>query len=291
MHSELKKKYVKQIIEQQDENGCWNVLAKSDKHYPRFNYYVPNYKSTLWTLVVLADVKIPVRDLYFHRPLQTISDHFYDQHAGIYSLGKSHFPIPCLNGNMLYLHGYFRLEKRAIIENIIDFFNTYQRFDDGDFKTPSSFPYCSNRSCYGKHTCYWGVVKLLKGLSFILARKRSKAAKELVGKCIDFILLHNVCYRSHKNSEYLHKTMQYLTFPNMYRSDFLEILWLLKREQVTSPRMAQALELLRNKQQNDKIWKIERAKKELLVPLPPSPFGNELVTERAREVNSYYTMI
>ena len=153
------------IIELQDENGCWNVLGKEDKNYPALNYYVPIYKSTLWTLILLADIQCNLKN-HFLKPLKIISNHFLDKQLNIFSLGKSHFPIPCLNGNMLYLLSYFQLNNKSVITSIIDFFMKYQRFDDGDFKTPSSFPYYSNRSCYGKHTCYWGVVKILKGLSF-----------------------------------------------------------------------------------------------------------------------------
>lgn len=280
--------YIDRIVAQQDADGCWNVLATGDKYYPDLNYYVPNFKSTLWTLVTLADIQAPVRSQYYHKPLQIISDHFYDAGAGIYTIGKSHFPIPCLNGNLLYLHGYFRRPNRTVLAGVVDFFNHYQRFDDGDFKTPSAWPYGSNRSCYGKHTCYWGVVKLLKGLSFIPVHRRSKGAKELVGKCIDFILRHEVCFRSHLKSEYLAGPIACLTFPNMYRSDFLEILWLLKREGIRSANMDRALHLLMSRRNQDERWNLERPNRDLLVPLHRSPLGDELVTERAREVSDYY---
>jgi hypothetical protein len=288
MPSDIKSEYIQHVVGQQDANGCWNVLSAGDQHYPDLNYYVPNFRSTLWTLVTLADIKTPVRNKAFHRPLQIMSDHLLDKSAGIFTIGKSHFPIPCLNGNMLYLHGYFRLQNRSVTDHIIDFFNQYQRFDDGDFKTPSSFPYCTNRSCYGKHTCYWGVIKLLKGLSFIPQARRSRSARELARKCIDFILLHEVCYSSHNKTTFLAKSIPLLTFPNMYRADFLEILWLLKREGVRSSNMTRALHVLLSKQHGDATWHLERPNKELLVPLHRSPLGNTLVTERAREVSDYY---
>lgn len=91
-----------QIAKLQDSSGCWNVLNPSDKYYTELNYYVPNYKSTLWTLVLLADSLVDPDDARFKKPLQTISDHFYNNEHGIFSIGKSHFPIPCLNGNMIY---------------------------------------------------------------------------------------------------------------------------------------------------------------------------------------------
>jgi hypothetical protein len=287
MYNEIEKSITSKIIELQDENGCWNVLNKNDKYFPAYNYYVPNFKSTLWTLILLADVQTNFKNNSLIKPLKIISNHFLDKQSKIYSLGKSHFPIPCLNGNMLYLHSYFHFENNNIIDHIVNFFSEYQRFDDGDFKTPSSFPYCSNRSCYGKHTCYWGVVKLFKGLSFIPVIKRSNNAKKLIKNCIDFILLHEVCFSSHDHSKYIRPAIQYITFPNMYQADFLEILWLLKREKVKSIHISKALNLLISKMKPDSSWKIERQIKNLIIPIGNKNYGNELITRRAREVLEY----
>jgi hypothetical protein len=287
MNKEIEKSITSKIIELQDDNGCWNVLNKNDKYFPAFNYYMPNFKSTLWTLILLADIQTNPKNNSLKKPLHIISNHFFDKQFNIYSLGKSHFPIPCLNGNMLYLHSYFHFENKNIVEGIIDFFSEYQRFDDGDFKTPSSFPYCSNRSCYGKHTCYWGVIKLLKGLSFIPKNDRSNNAKKLIKHCIDFVLLHEVCFSSHNHSNFIRPTIQNLTFPNMYQADFLEILWLLKREEVKSLHISKALNLLKSKMRPNSSWKIERQIKNLIIPIGNKNYGNELITRRAREVLEY----
>ena len=287
MTTKLAQSLTSKILELQDENGCWNVLDKRDTHYPALNYYVPNYKSTLWTLILLADMHCDYRITSLIRPLQAIANHFLDRTVNIYSLGKTHFPIPCLNGNMLYVHSYFHFENESVVTSIIDFFADYQRFDDGDFKTPSSFPYCSNRSCYGKHTCYWGIVKLLKGLSFIPENKRSENAKKLRAQCIAFILLHDVCFSSHDSTSFIHTTIKKLTFPNMYQGDYLEILWLLKREKVESVHITKALDLLRSKMKPDSTWEIERQIKDLVIPIGNTD-KNEFITRRAREVIEYY---
>jgi len=293
MQKEFSESVTRKIIELQDENGCWNVLKENDKDYPKLNYYKPIYKATLWTLILLADIQTDVRNKEkmgsFSNALKIISNHFLDRDLNIYSLGKSHFPIPCLNGNMLYLQHYFNLDKPDITESIVDFFNQHQRFDDGDYKTPTSFPYYSNKSCYGKHSCYWGVTKLFKGLSFIPKSKRSVKTKRLIANCIDYILLHKVCYSSHDDANFLHTNIKKLTFPNMYQSDYLEILWLLKRENVKSIHLDKALNLLKSKRQPDSTWKIERQIKPLIIPMAHNKNnGSEFLTQRAREVVEYY---
>ena len=287
---ELEKILTSKIMALQDENGCWNVVREGDKYFtiPAFHYYVPNFKSTLWTLVFLADIQTDIENKSFLKPLEVITNHFFDKESGICSIGKSHFPIPCLNGNMLYLHNYFNSGNVSVVDSIVDFFAEYQRFDDGDFKSPSSFPYRSNRSCYGKHTCYWGVIKLLKGLSFIPVNKRSENAKMLIKKCIDFVLLHEVCFSSHNLSQYIHPSIQSLSFPNMYHGDFLEILCLLKREQVNSIHMNRALDLLREIMKPDSTWEIEHPLKNLIIPFGNKNYGNEFITRRAKEVMDYY---
>lgn len=277
-----------QVAKLQDSSGCWNVLDPADRNYPELNYYVPNYKSTLWTLVLLADSLVDPDDERFKKPLQIISDHFYDKEHGIYTIGKSHFPIPCLNGNMIYLLSYFNLQERDKLKSVVKFFEMYQRFDDGDFRTPSKFPYFSNKSCYGKHSCYWGIVKLLKGLVHIPNEERDNGSNELIKRCVDFILLHEVCFSSRTSTEFLHKGIQFLTFPNMYHSDFLEVLWVLMKAGVRDSRMEKAIELLKSKMNNDGNWAIEKKVSDLIVPLGRSGYDSQATTARAREVLHFY---
>jgi hypothetical protein len=160
------------------------MLPESDRHYPTYLHYVPNFKATLWTLILLADMCYDKKDKRVSQPLKTIQDHFYDSEAHIYSLKKDHFPIPCLNGNMIYLESYFTGSMSEKSLNAIEFFSQYQRFDGGDYITEKN-EYCINTSCYGKHSCYCGIVKLLKGLSFIPAKLRKQPAINLLrSKCI-----------------------------------------------------------------------------------------------------------
>ena len=197
---------IEQILVKQDESFRWGFDEKQARERPEYLYYSPNFKSTLWTLLLLADIKAPVDMPQIKPSIRLITEHFYDPEHGIFRLpGMSHFPIPCLNGNMIYLHHFFGTSHSETLDGTIGFFAAYQRFDDGDFKTPKAFPYCSNMSCYGKHTCYWGVTKLLKGISFIPKNERTKAAQQLIENCIDFVLHHQVCFRSRSGDRFLHR--------------------------------------------------------------------------------------
>jgi hypothetical protein len=188
---------------------------------------------------------------------------------------------------MIYLQHYFETSHSEALDKTIGFFAAYQRFDDGDFKTPKSYPYCSNTSCYGKHTCYWGVTKLLKGISFIPKIHRAKEAQRLIENCIDFVLHHEVCFRSHHKDRLLHRDIGQLTFPNFYKSDFLEILWLLGREEVHDRKMSRSLDLLRSKMKDGGFWEFEKSMN-IIVSIGRKDCANAFITKRATEVLDYY---
>ena len=153
---------IEKIFAAQNADGMWKVLPESHQYYPDYLHYVPNYRASLWTLILLAELKCDPEDERVSKPLQVVKDHLFDEEHGIYTLKEDHFPIPCLNGNMLYLDGYFNGGRDDRSSRVLDFFHRFQRFDDGKYETPKH-QYCSNTSCYGKHTCYWGVVKFAKG--------------------------------------------------------------------------------------------------------------------------------
>ena len=282
-----RQKIMDRIIEAQGDNGFWKILSKTDKYYPDYMHYVPNFKATLWTLILLADLGFDRNDKRFKRPLKEIQNQFFDPTIGIFSLKEDHFPIPCLNGNMIYLDCYFNGKPGKKSLRALKFFYKNQRFDDGSYEAEKSI-YCSNTSCYGKHSCYWGIVKLLKGISFIPKPSRTKEIADLLKRCIRFVLLHKVCYSSHNADRIMIQKMDLLTFPNMYKSDFLEILWLLKREGVKSDELKPALELLKSKQQDDGNWLLERKVYNMVTSIGELNKPNQFITDRANEILDYY---
>lgn len=286
--NDLRKRTIDNIFLKQDASFRWGYNPKQARERPQYVDYSPNYKSTLWTLVLLADLQAPVDTPQVQPSLRLLTERFYDPEHGIFRLqGMSHFPIPCLNGNMLYLHHYFRSGEPEKLERTIRFFAVYQRFDEGDFKTPKAYPYCSNTSCYGKHSCYWGVTKLLKGISFLPKTQRSQEAQQILENCIEFVLRHEVCFGSRHPERFLQRDIGILTFPNFYKSDFLEILWLLAREGVHDPRMGRALTLLRSRRQESGEWQLEKVQN-MVVSTGQKDRANAFITERAAQVLAYY---
>jgi hypothetical protein len=278
---------IERIFAAQNESGLWQMIPETHKYYPDCLHYIPNYKASLWALILLAELQCNRDDSRVRKPLQEVKNHLFDEEHGIYSLKKSHFPIPCLNGNMLFLDCYFNGGPDEKSERLLKFFCENQRFDDGEYEETRN-QFCSNTSCYGKHTCYWGVVKLLKGISFIPESQRNDDVIKLRDKCINFILKHKVCYSSRHPSVIMINKIDLLTFPNFYKSDFLEILWVLRREEITSNDIKPALELLKSKRKSDGYWELEREIKNMVTSIGKINQPNQFITERANEVIEFY---
>ena len=271
---DIRQNIIERIFAKTNKDGFWTIIPASHKYYPDCLHYVPNYKASLWALILLAELK-------------EIKNHLFDDDHGIYSLKEDHFPIPCLNGNMLYLDCYFNGKPDKKSKRLLEFFCKYQRFDDGEYEEPKN-RFCSNTSCYGKHTCYWGVVKLLKGISFIPKKLRNDDILTLRKRCVNFILKQKVCYSSHNHSRIMIKHLDKLTFPNFYKGDFLEILWILKREEITSNALTPALKILKSKRKPNGKWDLERKMNNVVTSVGQIKRPNQFVTERPKEVIEYY---
>lgn len=285
--TDYRQNIIDKVFGAQDKNGLWKVLPKNHKYYPDYLHYVPNYKASLWALLLLAELKCDKNDERIKKPLQIVKNHLFDKEHGIYSLKEDHFPIPCLNGNILYLDGYFNNGPDENSKQLVKFFFKHQRFDDGKYEEPKH-QFCINTSCYGKHTCYWGIVKLLKGISFIPKNRRNTEIEELKERCLNFVLKHKVYKSSRNPSKVMIKKMDLLTFPNFYKGDFLEILWILKREEIHSVALKPTLELLKSKQNENGEWELERTMNNMVTSIGQVNTPNEFVTERANEVVEYY---
>lgn len=97
-----------------------------------------------------------------------------------------------------------------------------------------------------------------------------------------------VCFSSRSPNVIMINKLDLLTFPNFYKSDFLEILWLLKREEIKSEKLLPAIELLNAKKNSDGYWKLERIMNNMITSIGKTNQPNYYVTKRANEVLDYY---
>lgn len=290
MNKEWEKKQqtiVNRILKARNSSGFWKTLQPGDANYPEYTHYVPCFRASLWALIELADLQFKDEKNQVKPVLKELIHHFFKGDKGMYTMGGSHSPFPCLNGNMIYLDAWFNGSPGKESSKALDFFAENQRFDDGEYLGKKN-RWCDNKHCYSKHSCYWGVVKLMKGISFISPSERTEEVQGLIDRCIDFVLLHRVCFSSRKPEKLMIRKIDALTFPNMYTSELLEILWILKREKVESEALIPALNLLKSKRNKEGTWNLERKISNLVSTVGEGGAPNPFISSRAEEVMDFY---
>ncbi len=239
------------ILENQLEDGYW--LAPD-------RFYTGKYRSTVWMLIVLAELGANGADPRIEKACAFILDHAQHRASGGFSMrgseingGQRGEVIPCLTGNIVF--ALIRLGCRdARLDKAIDWMARYQRFDDGDGEAPEGWPYERYEMCWGRHTCHMGVVKTMKALAVIPEAERSEAVRTCLAKAAEFMLIHHVHLRSHNLQRLSKPGWKKFGFPLMYQTDALEILNLLLDLGYRDPRMAEAVELVASLAGEDGRW-------------------------------------
>ena len=74
-----RQKIIERIFASRNEDGLWKVIPKTHKSYPDYLHYVPNYKASLWTLLLLAELQCNKDEERIRKPLAAVKDHLFDQ--------------------------------------------------------------------------------------------------------------------------------------------------------------------------------------------------------------------
>jgi hypothetical protein len=251
----MRRGVVPRILGRQNE-GSWNDPGR---------FYRDKYKGTAWQLLMLAehaadgsDKRITAACEYILRSSQDPESHgfSYDQRGG--GTGGLHSGvIPCLTGNLVWSLVKLGFLEDERVRKGIDWITRYQRFDDGAAGKPAGWPYDRYEMCWGRHSCHLGVVKALKALSVIAKRRRNDDVKRSISSACEYLLAHRIYKRSHDLSTVSKPGWLRLQFPLMYQSDILEIADLLVGLGIRDERMADALDLIRSRQNDQGRWLLE----------------------------------
>ncbi len=269
---------VKTILALQETGGGWGE--------PK-NYYTGKYSSTVWTLLVLAELGATPGDERIAAACSFVLQNALHRESGGFSVrggthgGRGSGVIPCLTGNMLWALIRFGYLTDPGVQTAIGWFCHYQRFDDGD-GSPTGWPYDNWDICWGRHTCHMGVVKMLKAFSHIPENMRSAQVSETIARGAEFMLLHHVFKRSHDLDRVSKPGWKRFGFPLMYQTDVLEIVNVLLDLGYRDPRMAEAVELVRSKRPQDGRWRLENSyNASLLVPVERKGEASKWITLNA----------
>lgn len=195
--------------------------------------YVPKYRGAAWKLLFLAEMGADPTNEGVRALCEHILTYAFDPRYGTFNIrldagGRPDYTlIPCFMGNMVWALCRLGHGGRREVRDAFDWLVRYQRFDDGDWRPPTSFPYKGSRDrCWGRHTCYWGVTKLLRAMTVVPSGFWTPEAEAVREKGVGFVVKHRLICSSHNPTRSItvnNTRPQRLTAPLTYYDDAVEI--------------------------------------------------------------------
>jgi hypothetical protein len=259
--------------------------------YSRF--YTAKYKGLVWQLIVLAEMGADANsqikeqcEYLLSNSQETEDGGFAMNTAAKKGGGRITEVIPCLTGNMVWSLIRFGYLDDPRLQKGIDWITRYMHFNDGVEDTPQVQPYDRYETCWGKHTCFMGGVKALKGLSAIPQERRTNEINDTIRKAVEFLLIHHIYKRSHDLSRTSKPGWLKFSFPLMYQTDVLEILDILTKLGIKDSRMDEAISIVLAKQDDMGRWRRENTSNSdrLLIPIEQQDEQSKWLTLRAMRV-------
>lgn len=274
---------VPKILSHQSPDGSF-LTYDMKRHFGELQArsgYLPKYKATTWQAIFLAQLGADPIDERVKKLGSYILDINYSEEHRVVGLhwqrkGRIWFDtMPCYVGNMVWSLSKLGFYEDERIQNSIKWLVRYQRFDDGNFKTPTSWPYRGSKDrCFSSHSCYIGCTKALKAMTVIPEKDRDEQIQDFVRRAVDFLLLHKVykqsrgisqgAYRSKSagtkigKGELIRKEYLLLTFPLTHYDDLLEILETLLFFEVKDPAIDEAIDFILQKRTSEDRWLLEK---------------------------------
>ena len=265
------------------------------KTYPKF--YTDKYKGLVWQLIVLAEMGAKTNsqiieqcEYLLNNSQETEDGGFAMNIAAKKGGGRITEVIPCLTGNMVWSLIHFGYLDDPRLQRAIHWITRFMRLNDGVENNPQIPPYDRYEICWGKHTCFMGVVKALKGLSAIPQEKRTNEVNDTINRIVEFLLIHHIFKHNHNLNKTSKPGWLKFSFPLMYQTDVLEILDILTELGINDRRMDEAIGIIIAKQDDMGRWKTENTSNtdRLLIPLEQKGEQSKWITFRAIRVLKRY---
>jgi hypothetical protein len=257
---------VRRIFEKQNRDGFWGK---------RDSPYLPKYKSTYWTLMLLAQLGIEL-DRRIEKACEYIFG-FQKEHGGFIESWKDGISTPCLTGNVLIFLHHFGYGKDSRTRRAVEHLCETQmseipskiRGKLGSFEeTRSSLlkeSYNGGWVCHewkshshDRHGCFQGTITPLEALALSGRRKECRRGAE-------FLLRHRLFLADHHDFSVIKPHFLMLGFPTFFYS-ILRCLRVLTDIGVRDKRMEDALDVLALKRRENGRWVAES------VPSPLATF-------------------
>jgi hypothetical protein len=253
----MRKGIVPQILAKQNEDGSWGIPQ---------DFYLDQYRGTVWTLLLLAELAVDTKHPQIKKACEFILQNSQHPDTGGFSYlavdpsrqDSLRNIVPCLTGNMTYALIKLGFLEDIRVQNAIDWITRTQRADDGDQARPKGGTYDLHKNCWGKHSCHMGVAKSLKALAEIPDDRLNDETRAKRNQLVDYFLIHHIYKKSHDLASIARPEWKRFGFPLMYQCDILEIMRIMATLNIDDPRLQDAIEIIRNRQNEDGKWMLER---------------------------------
>jgi hypothetical protein len=237
------------ILKHMKPEGYWNNPGGG---------YSPKYYSTVWSLMLLAQLGASVHDdKRIDTACKYYLDHAISPDGSISHNGTRSGTFDCLQGNMCSALTDLGYQDKRLT-------NTYEWMAKSEL---GDVTYYSNKcgpnfmcGANAKQPCAWGAVKVLLALGKISESKRTPDMKKAIQKGIDFLLAIDPMTAKYPtvNNAKPNGSWWKLGFPTFYCTDLLQL-----AEAVTlaghghDPRLKNTIDFIMSKQDTDGRWKLE----------------------------------
>ena len=253
------------VAAQADVMHSGPVPAILDAQYPAGYWvkpgpgYSPKYRSTLWSVLFLAQLGADGRDERVRRGADYAFNHAQAANDAFACNGRPSSSIHCLWGNMvraLLDLGYWgdeRLERAidALARSITG--DGYEWYRKGGVQKPGFV--CSAN--YGL-PCGWGAVRALWALNQVPVEGRTPVVEAAIQASVDFLLSYDVARADYAYQERISPSWFKFGYPLGYVTDVLLNLEALAGAGCgDDPRLGEAVESALSKQDEFGRWKLE----------------------------------
>ncbi|MGC9529919.1 MAG: hypothetical protein ACP5G2_04785 [Candidatus Bipolaricaulaceae bacterium] len=266
---------MRRIFARQGPQGHWG-----DPDSP----YLPKYKSTYWTVMLLARLGLTREDDRLSRAVEHLFA-FQQVDGGFAELGavgarrkyarlaanreargkqppdEAHFvadlvhqmTTSCLTGNVVAALLRLGYGDDRRLWRAVDWLVAVQNADGG-WLCPYWKAHIRDR-----HGCFFGTICALEALAEIPPDQRSPAQERAATRGAEFLLRHRLYRADHHGLRVINPDWLRLGFPWFYRYDVLRGLWVLTRLGYDDPRMADARQEVRRRRTPGGKWVLEVA--------------------------------
>lgn len=221
--------------------------------------YSPKYTSTVWQILILADLGVDGRHESIRQSCEYVLAHHQAHTGGLSITSVPGGVVHCLNGNLTHAflalglsHQGDRIQQaldwqaRAVIGEDVTYY--------ASGTTGPGFGCVANSAL----PCAWGAIKALKAFSLLPPEARTPRIQKAIDAGVDFVLGRDLARADYPYRERISSNWFKFGYPLSYTSDILEALEVLARfGRARDPRLSSAIEFMLSKQDSQGRWKLE----------------------------------